>query len=107
METPVRFGDIARMVAAQLCFLGAMGAAIVAGMLAGDRLQADVVAAIAVLMGVSAGATGIGVVLLSRRVSDGFLVALGAAIALVIALSGLHLWASYLDFGGLFGGGRT
>lgn len=44
MDTPVRLGDMARMIAAQVCFIGATGPAVVAGMLVRDRFDADLVA---------------------------------------------------------------
>lgn len=99
METPVQRGDIVRMVAAQLCFLAAVGPALVAAMLVRDWLKADVAVAMGVMTAISAMAVGIGVVLLSRRVRHGFTAAFAVSIALLVGYYFLKLWQSCWDFG--------
>lgn len=99
MDTPVQRGEIARMVGAQLCFLFAVGPAIVAAMLVRDWLQADVAVAMGVMTVTSATAVGIGVVLLSRRVRHGFTAAFAVSIALLVGYLLLKLWQSCWDFG--------
>lgn len=97
METPVRVGDVARMVAAQVCFIGATVPAVVAGMLVRDRLDGDLLTATAVMTAVSAAAVGLGVALLSRRVRDGFVATIAATIVLCFVLYSLNLLWHWID----------
>lgn len=97
MESEVRFGDVARMVGAQLCFVGAAGPAVVAGMLVCDRLVPDILITIGVMMAIAAGATGVGVVLLSRRVRDGYIAAMVLTFVLLIALYFVCLVSNLFD----------
>lgn len=98
MDTPLRFSDLARMVAAQFCFIVATGPAVFAGILVRDRLEADIVTAMGAVIALSATSTGIGTLLLSRCTRHGVLAAAGCFAALCTGLYSVHLLSNLLDW---------